>query len=44
LVQNGPIGQVRVYTKTGDAVGERIIFDASAPLLPGFSAAPEFVF
>jgi len=44
LIQNGPIGRVCVYTKAGDAVGERIIFDASAPLLPGFAATPEFVF
>jgi len=44
LVQNGPIGRVCVYTKTGDTVGERIIFDAAAPILPGFSAEPEFVF
>jgi len=44
LIQNGPIGRVCVYTKAGDAVGERIIFDASAPLLPGFAGTPEFVF
>lgn len=44
LVQNGPIGQVRVYTKAGDTVGERVIFDASAPILSGFAAEPEFVF
>jgi len=44
LVQNGPIGRVCVYTKTGDTVGERIVFDAGAPILPGFSAEPEFVF
>ncbi|MDB2437160.1 protein-L-isoaspartate O-methyltransferase [Hellea sp.] len=44
LVQNGPMGRVCVYTKAGDTVGERIVFDAGAPLLPGFSAAPEFVF
>ena len=44
LVQNGPMGRVCVYTKAGDAIGERVIFDASAPTLPGFTAAPEFVF
>jgi len=43
LVQNGPVGRVCVYTKVGDAIGERVIFDASAPTLPGFAAAPEFV-
>jgi len=44
LVQNGPMGRVCVYTKAGDTIGERVIFDASAPSLPGFSAVPEFVF
>ena len=44
LVQNGPVGRVCVYTKTGDTIGERVIFDASAPTLPGFTAAPSFVF
>ena len=44
LVQNGPMGRVCVYTKAGDAIGERVIFDATSPTLPGFAAAPEFVF
>lgn len=44
LVQNGPIGRVSVFTKSGDAVGEHVIFDASAPYLPGFEPAAEFVF
>jgi protein-L-isoaspartate(D-aspartate) O-methyltransferase len=44
LVQNGPVGRVCVYTKTGDTIGERVAFDASAPILPGFKAEAEFVF
>lgn len=44
IVQNGPVGHVTIFQKTGDAVGERIVFDASAPLLAGFEAQPEFVF
>jgi len=44
LVQNGPVGRVCVYTKAGNSVGERVAFDASAPVLPGFAAAAEFVF
>lgn len=44
LVQNGPIGQVRVYTKAGNVVGDRIAFDAAAPIIPGFEMASEFVF
>lgn len=37
-------GQVRVSTKTGGAVSHRWIFDAAAPLLPGFSKEPAFAF
>lgn len=44
LVQNGPMGRVCVYTKAGNAIGERIVFDASAPNLAGFTPEPEFVF
>lgn len=44
LVQNGPVGRVCIYTKAGSSVGERVVFDASAPVLPGFAAAAEFVF
>lgn len=44
VVQSGPVGRVTVFTKSGDAVGEQVIFDTSAPYLPGFEPAAEFVF
>jgi len=44
VVQNGPIGQVTVFTKSGDAVGERVVFDSSAPYVPGFEPVADFVF
>ena len=44
LIQNGPIGQVRVYTKVNDTIGETIAFDASAPTLPGFEKEEVFSF
>ena len=44
VIQNGPIGRVSVFTRGGDAVGERVVFDASVPTLPGFETVPEFVF
>lgn len=44
IIQKGPIGRVSVFTKSGDAVGEHIVFDSSAPYLPGFEPAAEFVF
>lgn len=33
-----------VYTKTDDDIGERPVFDAFVPALPGFSRPREFVF
>ncbi|MEP3654831.1 MAG: protein-L-isoaspartate O-methyltransferase [Litorimonas sp.] len=44
IIQSGPVGRVTVFTKSGDAVGETVAFDTSAPYLPGFEPAPAFVF
>ncbi len=44
IIQNGPVGRVTVFTKSGDAIGQKVIFDSSAPYLPGFEPAAEFVF
>lgn len=40
----GPMGQARVWTRAGEAVGARRVFDAAAAVLPGFDAAPAFQF
>jgi len=42
--QNGPIGHATIFTRVGDSVGERILFDATIPALPGFEAKEEFAF
>lgn len=44
IIQNGPIGRATIFTKSGNAVGDRVIFDAYAPTLSGFETAPSFVF
>lgn len=44
ILQNGPMGRGTVFTKSGDIVGERVVFDASAPILPGFEREAAFVF
>jgi protein-L-isoaspartate(D-aspartate) O-methyltransferase len=38
------MGQAVVMTRTGGALSMRPIFDAGVALLPGFAAAPSFVF
>lgn len=44
IVKDGPIGRATVFTKTGNAVGDRVEFDAHAPYLQGFAPEPTFVF
>jgi len=44
ILSEGWQGHAYIYTKTGGAISGRAIFDASAPVLPGFEAAQQFVF
>ncbi|KAA5804611.1 protein-L-isoaspartate O-methyltransferase [Alkalicaulis satelles] len=44
IVREGEVGRARIYTRAGQAVGERAVFDAAPPYLPGFEPAPGFVF
>lgn len=44
VLGSGPDGRAVVYHRSGDDIGYRPIFDAAAPLLPGFAKAPEFAF
>jgi protein-L-isoaspartate(D-aspartate) O-methyltransferase len=41
---DGPLGQCRVWLKTGEAVAARRVFDATAPVLDAFAAQPAFTF
>lgn len=41
---DGSFGQVKVSTRTGNAISHRWIFDAAAPILPGFDKVPSFAF
>jgi protein-L-isoaspartate(D-aspartate) O-methyltransferase len=46
-LQNDPTGRAAkavLYEKTGGEVSGRILFDASAPVLPAFKRVPAFVF
>lgn len=40
----GALGQCRVTVRAGDALTTRRMFDATAPVLPGFQKTPEFTF
>ncbi|MGJ8559295.1 MAG: protein-L-isoaspartate O-methyltransferase family protein [Litorimonas sp.] len=44
IVKDGPIGRATIFTKSGNAVGDRVVFDAHAPFLSGFEPADSFVF
>lgn len=41
---SGPAGKARIYRVSEEDLSGRPLFDANAPLLPGFAAPPTFVF
>lgn len=41
---DGPVGRCELMVRDGEAVGSRRVFDATAPLLPGFDRAARFEF
>jgi protein-L-isoaspartate(D-aspartate) O-methyltransferase len=44
VVVSGPIGKAKLFQPVSGKFRARELFDASAPVLPGFSLAPAFVF
>lgn len=44
VLGTGRAGRAMLYLRSGGEVGGRPLFDAAAPLLPGFAKAPEFTF
>jgi len=40
----GPGAKAMLYRKSGEEIGGRPLFDAAAPLLPGFIRPPQFAF
>lgn len=44
VVGHGGAGRATVFSKVAGAVSERVAFNAAVPPLPGFKAAPRFVF
>jgi protein-L-isoaspartate(D-aspartate) O-methyltransferase len=44
VVGGAPMAKAMIYDKTGRTITARPLFDAGAPVLPGFVKPPEFVF
>jgi protein-L-isoaspartate(D-aspartate) O-methyltransferase len=44
VLGTGRSGRAMLYLRSGSEVGGRPLFDAAAPLLPGFAKTPEFTF
>lgn len=44
IVMKGAVGRCEVMVKSGGARGGRPVFDATAPVLPGFERVQQFVF
>ncbi len=43
VIQQGPLGHASIFRRSGDVIGEQIIFDTSLAVLPGFERQAEFV-
>lgn len=44
VVRSQIIGQAHMYTKVNGRIADRVLFDASVPVLPGFEATSTFAF
>jgi protein-L-isoaspartate(D-aspartate) O-methyltransferase len=44
VVQSGPTGKAMIFTESGGVFGQRPLFDASIPPLPGFARPAVFAF
>jgi protein-L-isoaspartate(D-aspartate) O-methyltransferase len=44
VVQSGPLGKAKLFQAVEGKCCGRELFDANAPVLPGFGLAPTFVF
>jgi protein-L-isoaspartate(D-aspartate) O-methyltransferase len=44
VLRRGPVGKATIYRSAGGHVSAHTLFDAAAPLLPGFAKPQEFVF
>ena len=44
ILGGGPGAKAMLYRRSGEELGGRPIFDASAAVLPGFAKAPAFAF
>ena len=42
IIRKGPVGKATVFTRSAAGIGERVVFDATAKLLPGFALEPGF--
>jgi protein-L-isoaspartate(D-aspartate) O-methyltransferase len=44
VLRAGPAPKAMLYRRSGEEVGGRPIFDAGAPVLPGYERPPAFAF
>lgn len=44
IERDGPVGKGVVYVRAGEGAGRRVLFDATAPVLPGFERERRFAF
>ncbi len=42
-VNDGPVSRIKIFNKSNDKIGDKTVFDANVPALPGFEVKQEFV-
>ena len=44
VVRKGAVGKATIFTRSGDSIGHRVVFDSTPRLIPGFEKEAGFVF
>lgn len=44
IVRKGAVGKAMIYTRSGDSIGQRVVFDSTPRIMPGFEKEAGFVF
>jgi len=44
VIRKGSVGKATIFTRSGDSIGQRVVFDSTPRLIPGFAKEAGFVF
>jgi len=44
VIRKNSVGKATIFSRSGDSIGRRVVFDSTPRLIPGFASEPGFVF